>query len=106
MKGKPPFLSGGHLSPGHVNMAEERERTKNRNGQGFQTFATRVSCWAGSKWSFLGNVHHHCVDRPWTLFQLLGHPATGREHCNDHRDFSNGISDTELAEPGRPRHSY
>ena len=52
MKGKPPFLSGGHLSPGHVNMAEER--MKNRNRQGFQTFATRVSCWAGSKWSFLG----------------------------------------------------
>ena len=45
------------------------------------------------------NLHHHCVDRPWALFQLLGHLATGREHCNDHRDFSNGISDTELAEP-------
>jgi low affinity Fe/Cu permease len=23
-------------------------------GQAFQTFATRTSCWAGSKWSFLG----------------------------------------------------
>jgi low affinity Fe/Cu permease len=23
-------------------------------GQAFQTFATRISCWAGSKWSFLG----------------------------------------------------
>jgi low affinity Fe/Cu permease len=29
---------------------------KNRNGQGFQTFATRVSWWAGSKWSFLGSI--------------------------------------------------
>jgi hypothetical protein len=41
------------------------------------------------------NVHRHCVDRPWALFQLLGHLATGREHCNDHRDFSNGMIDIE-----------
>src|SRR5712671_4421127 len=33
-------------------MAEAR--MNNGKGQVFQTFATRVSCWAGSKWSFLG----------------------------------------------------
>jgi len=31
-----------------------REHAKNGKGQGFQTFATTVSYWAGSKWSFLG----------------------------------------------------
>jgi low affinity Fe/Cu permease len=29
------------------------DRTRNGTGLGFQTFATTVSCWAGSKWSFL-----------------------------------------------------
>jgi low affinity Fe/Cu permease len=33
-------------------MAEAR--MNNGKGQAFQTFAARVSCWAGSKWSFLG----------------------------------------------------
>jgi low affinity Fe/Cu permease len=30
------------------------DRTRNGTGPVFQTFAARVSCWAGSKWSFLG----------------------------------------------------
>jgi low affinity Fe/Cu permease len=29
-------------------------RMNKGKGQAFQTFATRISCWAGSKWSFLG----------------------------------------------------
>lgn len=40
-------------------MAEDpmaEDQTRNGKGQGFQAFATRVSYWAGSKWSFLGAI--------------------------------------------------
>jgi low affinity Fe/Cu permease len=30
------------------------QRQKNGTAEGFQTFATKVSCWMGSRWSFLG----------------------------------------------------
>jgi len=30
------------------------QRQKNGTAEGFQTFATKVSCWTGSRWSFLG----------------------------------------------------
>lgn len=30
------------------------QRQKNGTVEGFQTFATKVSCWTGSRWSFLG----------------------------------------------------
>ena len=43
----------GHLTA-HIPMAEDQ--TRNGKGQGFQAFATRVSYWAGSKWSFLGAI--------------------------------------------------
>ena len=33
-----------------------RERQKNGMTEGFQTFATRVSCWAGSRRAFLGAI--------------------------------------------------
>jgi low affinity Fe/Cu permease len=31
-----------------------KEQQKNGMGKGFQTFASRASCWTGSRWSFLG----------------------------------------------------
>ena len=30
------------------------QRQTNGTAEGFQTFATKVSCWTGSRWSFLG----------------------------------------------------
>ena len=31
-----------------------RQRQKNGTAEGFRTFAAKVSCWTGSRWSFLG----------------------------------------------------
>ena len=31
-----------------------KEQQKNGMGKGFQTFASRASCWTGSRWAFLG----------------------------------------------------
>src|ERR1700675_2803285 len=50
-------------------MAEAR--MNNGKGHAFQAFATRVSCWAGSKWSFLGAM---------VIIFTLGRPSRLRKN--------------------------
>jgi hypothetical protein len=40
----------------------------------------------------------HCVGCNRAAFPLLGYVVTGRKHCNNYRDVSDGLPDSEHSE--------